>query len=225
MKIKSVPLARAFAYLSLEELTFGTGVAIRDLIAALNKKCRFLLSPNTPEQLDLGKGVTFEQGDFDGMVIKKLTVFPLVMHLDGADSTDNARRALFTLLRWGKDEFGLNFDEESAIRWAFVSDVVFETDFPILTPLNTVLNTMSRRISGIIKENLREDLEYAPAKFWLAHDPNRRSASLAPFTIERRGLTLPEENAYYSEAPVPTADHILLLEEFEQVMRRANEGR
>jgi len=117
------------------------------------------------------------------MVIKRLTVFPLVMHLDGADSTENARAALFALLRWGRDEFGLNFEEESVIRWAFVSDIVFETDFPILTPLNAVLNSMSKKISHIIHGNLKEDLKYRPAKFWLAHDPNLRSASLAPFTI------------------------------------------
>lgn len=224
MKVKSVPLARAFAYLSLEELTFGSGVSTQSLIEALKQKCRFLLSPNSPEQLDLTKGITFELGEFDGMVIKRLTVFPLVMHLDGADSTENARAALFALLRWGRDEFGLNFEEESVIRWAFVSDIVFETDFPILTPLNAVLNSMSKKISHIIHGNLKEDLKYRPAKFWLAHDPNLRSASLAPFTIEQRALTLPDENVYFSEAPVPTADHIELLNEFERAMRNSNEG-
>src|SRR5271157_1947779 len=107
MRIISVPLARAFSYLQLEELTLGTKVFLPNLAASLALKCQFLKSPSSPKELDLSEGVTFEQGVFEGIVIKKLVVLPLVMHLDAADSTDDAKAALKGLLQWGKEEFGL----------------------------------------------------------------------------------------------------------------------
>jgi hypothetical protein len=148
-------------------------------------------------------------------VIKKLTVFPLVMHLDAADSTDLAQRALLGLLQWSKDEFGLRYSPGMISRWAFVSDVVFQTSFPLLARVNAPLNSIASKISDIVRGNLKEELEYQPIRFWLGHDPNKRKATIAPFSIEHRALSLFEENIFFSEAPIPTKDHLSLLAELE----------
>jgi hypothetical protein len=169
-------------------------------------------------------GVAFESGIFDGIVIRKLTVFPLVAHLDAADSTDQAQAALLGILQWAKDQFGLHYSPGIITRWAFVSDVVFQADFPLLERLNTTLNSISSKISEAIRGNLKEDLEYRPAKFWLAHDSNKRSASIAPFTIEHLTLSQDGENKFYSEAPVPTKDHLSLLAELENALKVKSEG-
>ena len=161
---------------------------------------------------------------FDGMIIKKLAVYPLVMHLDGPDSTDTAKATLEAILEWGKQEFGFNYSSHMITRWAYVSDIVFETDFPLLLNLNGAMNSLSEKITNMVRNNLKEDLEYVPAKFILGHDPTKRSASIAPFSIEHRALTLFEQNVYYSEAPVPTQDHISLLMELESVAMKNYEG-
>ena len=208
MHLLSVPLARAFAYLTLEELTLGTGIYLPNLAASLVEKCRFLKRPSSPQEFNLPEGIAFESGVFDGIVIRKLTVFPLVMHLDAADSTDQAQQALLGLLQWAKDQFGLHYYPGMIPRWAFVSDVVFQADIPLLERLNTPLNSISAKISEAVRGNLKEELEYRPAKLWLAHNPDRRSASIAPFTIEHLAFSLDEENKFYSEAPIPTKDHL-----------------
>jgi len=172
----------------------------------------------------LGDGVSFETVIFEGVVIKKLTVFPLVMHLDTGDSTDQAQATLLGLLQWAKDEFGLRYSPGMITRWAFVSDVIFKTDFPLLRKVNSTLDSISSKISEIVRANLKEELEYEPAKFWLAHNPNDRSASIAPFTIEHRVASLFEENIFYSEAPVPTKDHLSLLAELETAVRDKDES-
>lgn len=189
------------------------------------EKCRFLKSPNTPQEFNLPDGITFESGVFDGIVIRKLTVFPLVMHLDAADSTDQAQNALLGLLQWAKDQFGLRYYPGMIPRWAFVSDVVFEADFSLLERLNTTLNSISARISEVIRGNLKEELKYRPAKLWIAHDPNERSASIAPFTVEHLALSQDAENKFFSEAPIPTKDHLSLLAELESALKDENEGR
>jgi hypothetical protein len=200
-------------------MTLGTNLFLPNLAVSLVEKCRFLKKPESPDELDLAKGVTFEEGTFGDFVIKKLTVFPLVMHLDGANSTGEAQAALQGLLMWAKDEFGLKYSPSMVSRWAYVSDVVFQSDFPLLQRLNPILNRISEKITNIVLGNLKENLEYEPAKFWLTHDPSKRSAQIAPFTLEHRAMSLPEENLYYSEAPIPTEDHIALLRELEDSLR------
>ena len=140
------------------------------------------------------------------------------MHLDAADSTDHAQAALFGILQWAREEFGLRYSDGMITRWAFVSDVTFQADFPMLERLNGTLNSISSKISNAIRGNLKEDLEYRPAKFWLAHDPDKRKASLAPFSLEHLSLSQDTENKFYSEAPVPTKDHLSLLEELERTL-------
>src|SRR5690349_17530424 len=119
MRLLSVPLARAFAYLPLEEMTLGTEIYLPSLAASLVARCQFLKSPSTPAEFNLGEGVNFESGVFNGLVIRKLTVFPLVMHLDAADSTDRAQDALHGILLWAKEEFDLRYSPEMITRWAF----------------------------------------------------------------------------------------------------------
>ena len=224
MRLLSVPLARAFAYLPLEEMTLGTGIYLPRLAASLVERCQFLKSQRTPEEFNMADGVNFESGTFNGLVIRKLTVFPLVMHLDAADSTDKAQDTLLRILQWAKEEFDLRYSSEMITRWAFVSDITFQTEFPLLERLSPILNLISKRISGVILENLKENLEYRPAKFWLAHDPDKRSAKIAPFSIEHLALSQDEENKFYSEAPIPTRLHLALLEELENALKDKNEG-
>lgn len=187
-------------------------------MVSLVEKCHFLKRPS-PDELDFSKGITFEEGTFAGLAIKKFTVFPLVMHLDGANSTSEARAVLEAILQWGAEEFGLRYSPSMITRWAYVSDVIFQSDFPLLERINPVLNRISKRITDIVHTNLKEDLEYRPGKFWLAHDPDKRNAQIASFTLEHRALSLREENLYYSEAPIPTEDHIALLQELEDSLR------
>jgi hypothetical protein len=141
------------------------------------------------------------------------------MHLDAPESTHQARTALEGILQWGKEELGLNYSDTSISRWAYVSDITFETDFPLLSGINGTLNSIARKVSDIVQGNLGEDLEYEPAKIVLAHDPSRRSSSIAPFSIEHRAISLFEENIYYSEAPIPTDEHISLISELEEAAR------
>jgi len=162
---------------------------------------------------------------FAGVAIRKLTVFPLVIHLDAAESTKDARGALEGILYWAKDQFGLNYSSSTISRWAYVSDVVFETDFPLLGGLNEALNSASRTISELVQGNLKEELQYVPSKIVIGHDPSKRSGQVASFSIEHRVLQLFEENVYHSEAPIPTDEHISLLIEIEKAMRKGFESR
>jgi hypothetical protein len=200
-------------------MTLGTGIYLPNLAASLVQKCRFQKSPSTPQEFNLPDGVNFESGVFDGVIIRKLTVFPLVMHIDAADSTDLAQHALLGLLQWAKEEFGVRYSPGMITRWAFVSDIAFQTEFALLERLNATLNSVSATISKAIRDNLNEELKYRPAKFWLAHDPQKRQASIAPFSIEHLALSLDEENKFLSEAPVSTKVHISLIEKLESELR------
>ena len=51
------------------------------------------------------------------------------------------------------------------------------------------------------------------------YDPLTVKAGPSPFTIERRADTLFSESKYFSSAPLPTDEHISMLEAFEADVR------
>ncbi len=192
---------------------------------ALRERYRFT-SNNSQDKVDLTKeGLTFEYGYWQGHSIKKFSINPSIIYLDGEVSTDASQAALIEILEWARDELGANFTSDSVRRWAYVSDVIFQTDFPLLHGQSQALNSASEKLAKEVRKNLRQELDFQPSAVTLGHDPQKRLSTIAPFSIAHRAGTLFEDNIFFSEAPVPTALHIELLEEIEEDFRKVYEGR
>jgi len=157
---------------------------------------------------------------FNGKRIKKLAIFPAIIYVDGSD-TDEAHEALLDLLEWGRRELGLNYSDSTIRRWAYVSNVVIQSDISLLLNINPVLNEIGQAVSDLVRINLREDLVFQPSKLYIGIDPQKRSGEPAAFSIQHRGLSLFEERCYFCEAPIPTQDHLRLLEKFEASLQKA----
>lgn len=70
---------------------------------------------------------------------------------------------------------------------------------------------MSREVSGILQKNV----SFEPAAFHIQHDLLTRKYPIAGSTIQRRAETPFREDKYYSEAPLQTRMHEVLLTELE----------
>jgi hypothetical protein len=183
-----------------------------------------LTYPKEPKHFELGEGITFSDGVFGGKRIAKLTIFPSLIYLDGPD-TEDARETLLHLLAWGKVELGLNFSEDMISRWAYVSDLVVESDIPLLFHVNPVLNRIGESVRDLVRINLREAISFEPSRFYIGMDPQKRSAELAAFSIQHRTGTPFEDNVYFCEAPIPTQDHLRLLNQLEdELMKQSYES-
>jgi hypothetical protein len=164
-------------------------------------------------------------GAWQGHTISKLCFNPTISYLDTGESTDVSQQLFVDLLEWAHLELGANFGPSSIHRWAFVSDIIFQTDFPLLQGQDPVLMSVADRVAQAVHVNLREKLDFQPSKFYLGHDPNKRGSEIAPFSIQHRINTLYEDNIFLGEAPVPTSLHLELLEEIEAEFRKNYEGR
>ena len=167
----------------------------------------------------------FETGTWQGRDIKKLSFTPSIVFLDTEESTDLSQKILIDLFEWARKELGANFTPALIQRWAFVSDIVFQTDFPLLRGERKVMTSVADKITQAVNVNLREVLDFQPSKFYIGHDPGKRVGEIAAFSIQHRINTLFDDNIFLGEAPVPTSLHLELLEEIESEFRKSYESR
>ena len=175
--------------------------------------------PSAPEQFDLKEGIEFENGFYEGVTVKKLVLYQQVIYVDTNTSTDESKRILLSLLAWAKETHGITFDPALISKWAYISDIIFRTDFPLLEYQNPILRTVASKISEEVQRNLHEGLIFSAGEFKISHDPSKRSATIASFSIQHRGVLEYEQNIFFSEAPVPTSVHLELLELVEKKFR------
>jgi hypothetical protein len=179
----------------------------------------FQTFPAKPEDFDLEeKGVRFESGKANGLLIDSLIIYSGAILIDTLASTDDSRSILIELLEWGRAELGLSYDEKLIRRWGHISDVIFKSDIPLLALYSSPLQKLAAKTSAITEETF-DGLKYAPSQIWIGHDPAVRKHSIASLFITHRVNTLYSDNIFFSEAPLPTHLHIQFLREFEQDVR------
>lgn len=196
-------------------MNLGGKIRLADLVQPLVEKYDFKGAPTKLEDFDFSKGVKFEYGKAGGLLVQSLVLFDGAIYVDTIASTEDSKQVLFEMLEWAKSAFGLNYDKKLIRRWGHVSDLVFQTDFPLLESISPPFNRLAEKTSRFTEE-VFEGLQYKPTVFTIGHDPVKRSNGIAGFTIQHRAGTSHNENIYYSEAPLPTHLHIQYLEEFEK---------
>ena len=123
------------------------------------------------------------------------------------------------MLAWGADKLGLNYKPGMINRFAYVSDLSFYSDVPILGVSHAVTR-LADKTSKALSEIWQEPIRYDPINVMVGHDPLSRKYGIAPFSISRRAEARFAENKYFSEAPLPTDMHLAMLEEFEADLKR-----
>lgn len=170
--------------------------------------------PKALEEFDESKGVEFYEGKISGRVIQKLTIFSTLIAVETRSNTLDSRRILEDALTWGAEKFGLKYSPGMIKRFAYVSNLSFYSDAPILGA-NSALANLAERTSGAVSEIWQEPIQYQPMSVAIGHDPLARKYGIAPFSITRRAESRFSDNKYFSEAPLPTDVHIKFLEQFE----------
>jgi hypothetical protein len=99
-------------------------------------------------------------------------------------------------------------------RTTYVSQLSFFSD-TIMKALSPAVFKLAAKLMKRVPEFYRQPLNYQPGAFVVAYDPLTVKAGPSNFSIERRADSLFEENKFYSSAPLPTDEHIRMLEELE----------
>lgn len=219
LRHSAVLLARVLAFIEYADLVSGIKTSGPDIMRKLVARYKFEKYPQTLEEMDLGKGIEFQAGQsVNHGPILKFVVWDTLLVLETRTNTSTSKSIIEEILEWSAQECGINYSAGAIKRFAFISDVTFFTDVPILN-VSPAVNALASRCSTELSKIWQESVKYEPFTVRVGHDPTARKYGIAPFSIEHRGETRFSENKYFSEAPLPTDKHWELLEQFEKDMK------
>ena len=215
MQLSAIILARVLAFVEAVDLNPRGTVFFPELTAALVESFRFQKYPRSLEEFDESKGVVFEEGIFDRRVIQKLTLWTNIIVAETRSSTDDSKSILEGILLWAADKFGINYVPGETIKhFAYVSDLTFHSEAPLLESHPAARN-LATKTSNLVSDIWNDKVQYEGLSLAVGHDPMARQSGIAAFTIQRRVGARFWEKKYFSEAPLPTNEHIRLLREYE----------
>ncbi len=217
MKRSAVLLARYYGLIQIEDLNNEGSLYYPDIVAALVERYGFLKFPQKIEDFDEVKGIEFVGGKVGKYVIEKLMLFNSGIYIDTQSSTDVSEAIWHEMMDWAVGKFGLTFRPEMVTRAAYVSNVTFHSDVPMLA-VNPVLDNIAKRVSDEVAENFKQVLEFEPASVALSFDSLSTKFGVAGFSLQRREGVAFWENKYFSGAPLKTSVHWELLEEWERAL-------
>jgi len=214
LQLSAVILARVLAYIEVVDLNPRGTIFFPELVQELVKRYKFQKYPQNIDEFDESKGVEFHQGVSGGNIIQKFVIWNTLLVVETRSNTTDSKEILQEMLQWGAARFKLNYKTETLKKFAYVSDVTFYSDAPLLGA-SPAIARLSANTSEAISEIWQEPIRYDPMIVTVGHDPMARKYPIAPFTIQRRAEARFSENKYFSEAPLPTDLHLTLLAKYE----------
>jgi len=223
VQLSAVLLARVLGYVEIFDLSPRGHIFFPEIVQEIAQRYDFQKFPKTLEELDESKGVEFHEGRIGNKVILKFVIWNTLLVVETRSNTDDSKQILEEILKWGAQTFGLNYKPGMIKHFAYVSNLTFYSDVPLLGAACSPLVELATKTSEALSEIWQEPVQYQPANLAVGHDPMARKYGIAPFSITHRAETKFSENKYFSEAPLPTDTHIAFLEEFEAGIKRLHE--
>jgi hypothetical protein len=222
LQLSAVILARVLGF--VESFDLGQGkIFFPEIVPEIVKRYHFQKFPTSLEEFDESKGVEFLEGKSGNKVIQKFVIWNTLLVLETRSNTSDSKQILEEMLVWGAENFGLNYKPGMIKRFAYVSNLTFHSDAPILT-VSSALSKLAVKTSALITEIWQEPVTYEPLSLAVGHDPLSRKNPIATFTIQRRVEAKFSENKYFSESPLPTDEHWKLLVEYEKDVLGSKKG-
>jgi hypothetical protein len=214
VRLSAVLLARVIALFDVAELNPRGEVFPPDLVTTLVERFRFQKFPVLYEDFNQERGIVFADGFYNGQSIDNFTIYNDGIRLDVRSSTEQGQKILRENLSWLATNHRIHYPNDLIQRWAFVSNLVFES----AGELDTVwsgLAQLSERLSAELSEQVESKI-FKVTGLTLDIDRAKTNPPVTAFTIERRGKTPFSQNKYFSAAPLRTDVHLKILEEFEK---------
>jgi hypothetical protein len=217
MELLAIRTARFVGRVSTEELNPRGLLVYPSLIEGLINKYNFLVAPGEEDELDEIKGINFEDGAWGNIAIDKVSIFfnGIVVHT--RSSTADAEKIFYEALQWAADSFGLSYTPEMVSKKLYLSEILFHSDAK-LSNLNPALETFSAKISSAFERYTGMAAKHEADKISFHLDVSEMNLPISAFRVERAESTPFSENKYYSVAPLPTDEHLQLIEEFESIL-------
>jgi hypothetical protein len=184
------------------------------VVAAFVDRYKFVESPTTIAQMTADR-VSFKHGAFEGVA------FNLDMFSDGVVVASKAPTTVCDAIvaditEWVEMTVGVKKIETHEVNKSYESYLVVRSEARLLRALDA-LNVIGTQVGALLKAVAGRDAAFRPVALALAPDVTEMAHMRPiPFRVERRAGVSFETNFYYSCAPLPTQDHIKVLEQLER---------
>lgn len=227
MKVISNLQGKAVALINIDEVLPEQGLHVPDAIPLVVQRYGFVKAPSLSDPLQKARddGFKFEIGKVTVSGLEH-AIQDFVLWPDGlvvtAFTTPGAEAFLDDFLTWGKQALGFRVALTEVTKRLYVSQIVVEFDYSPASKLRSLMP-----VSNVFHEALQKAYghDFPPTEIvTMRFDYDHAVAphafrNLAQFVIERReNHRFTEGNVFFSQAPLPTEDHIRLLEEFERTL-------
>lgn len=214
MKILAVNSARSiWLFRTIRLNPFGR--SLLPLISALAERYQFLKLPSVSSFATQPLDLKFEGGTFTGSngtpLALNLSVLEDGIIAETRASTDESDHFLEEALSWVSTEYGLPNHSDLDIERIYVSELTVRLDMSA-NIFGQSFSHYTQRLRKGVSNNPGLPMELSALHF--GPDP-AHTKKVAAFKIERLANSPFEKNAYYSAAPVPTSEHLELLEALE----------
>ena len=219
MDLLNVRTARSIWLFDVRDLN-PTGLSVIPFFSEIKDRYHFLVWPKSPEELSWtdssAKGIRFADGSFS--IENQLRNVSVIFYNDGviADTGSNTRDTdlfLQDLLTFAARHFGLECRTDLVHKKQYLSELMVRP--------RCDLGATCEKISKLA-DMLNAIIVSGPKLQWfgfeLRPDPRPDAGGASGFKFEREVGIPAAQNRYYSLAPLPTDDHLRLLNEFEQIM-------
>jgi hypothetical protein len=219
MELINIATARAVWLFDIAELNPRGKTLFPELFEWLKDEYHFDAAPQTISDLDESKALAFLRGTFqikeEIFVDVELKIFNDGLVASTCSSTHDTDAFLEDVLKSATQEFSLSYKPEMIRKKLYVSELNVRCARRI-DSLNPKLSQFAARIASLIpaKPNVPYEL------FGLSFSPVHGVSPLviSPFRFERKNNTTPDEQRFYSTAPLHTDGHLSLLNEFESLL-------
>ena len=219
MKLIAVGLARLTALTETTEINPRNQVSVPQLIHALVERYGFLKYPKTIEEYDPSKGIVFGLGRINNINIDRVEFYFVGIVIETRSSTDDCEAVLQDLIQVVQRLVGIEYKPLQEPRKFFLSEVSFHSELD-LNGLNAAFSSLLPKISGLVSSYAREEFKFETVA--VLSTPDLANTKLGPslFRVDRLAGVPFRDKKYFSSAPLPTEDHLNILEEFERALMR-----
>ncbi len=211
MELIAIALARIAAFLEVQGIDPAGRSSTPEVFRSLGERYSFNKVPQRLEDLDLQKGVELSFGKMDNINIDKLVVFRDGIIVETRSSTEDSERVILDLLDLAHQAFGAKI---GPYRKLFYSQVIFRSDMSLVA-FHPMLPQIANRLSSSVSKDLDQAVNFEPVSISLHFDLTKTKMNPGHFSIERRADVPFSESTYFSQAPLRTAEHLALIQEFE----------
>jgi len=216
MKVTAIKQARFVALFDIDELIPSGLISMSTVVPAIANRFGFQTTktPRNDDKPDESKGFEFFDGIWDGTPVQRLAIFNDGIILETRVSTSKSREILVESMKWAEGELGIQATSDFLRRPRFVSVLAFQSDAQIFGH-SLAINNAAQAMSEAMASVTGKERKYSGIRIDIDFDRSGDKEPVSSFTIQTLALEPFEFSRYYSQAPLPTEQHIALLEKYE----------